>query len=544
MTKEGEDAARKAAEAFAFGDTFLKEEMGGTSNYRSVHGNRDDGMEQKQENCFCSWMEDICVFLLLPFFWLYDCFVYVAGARLYRCFASSFRVLQTQSYLFLNGMKPYSCSMRITTTNIVVLCSIWYIFIDSIRLAFIPGKFDYTLAVISSTVWVILLLELILAYFIRPDGYHTMIQSDKAYTPTMVRFISGVHLFVELISLGFFVPEFYCLFDSNLQCDDRPEFSFFHSTLLTVTGPTLFHAFLGRAFYACIRLRVFGLIRHWKNMWVNQKFMKRGSQKSRHYYYGPQDPQATSKNSVDRSWNSYNLDNTENSNNDHFNNPNNNSINSTTKSIKFAGDFSQKQGVASLSNIRIALMVTNSYRALSILCIIMGIFPMISLIAFCNVANPVTLDMVEQLQETNWMAWQQQQNDTAASCEFLGTSVQAWVNSWEYMNSNSITTSNDKFLIDLVISPSRCIEEFESMPLKDIVVEPNVKCQNLQPFYPIEEDTLQDDSYCLHFALNKTGDFRLGNIEYQYSSVDHSESSTDTVFVAAQFNRTRATENS
>ena len=120
---------------------------------------------------------------------------------------------------------------------------------------------------------------------------------------------------------------------------------------------------------------------------------------------------------------------------------------------------------------------------------------MISLIAFPAVANPVTLDMVEQLQETNWMAWQQQQNETAVtSCEFLGTSIRAWVNSWEYLNSNSITTSNENFLIGLVISPSRCVEEFDSMTLKDIVVEPNVKCQDLQPFYPIEEDTLQDDS--------------------------------------------------
>ena len=57
--------------------------------------------------------------------------------------------LKKQLDACLNGNRPYGISCRFTGVNFLVLCSLWYLYIDQLRLAFMPHSADYACAVIS-----------------------------------------------------------------------------------------------------------------------------------------------------------------------------------------------------------------------------------------------------------------------------------------------------------------------------------------------------------------------------------------------------------
>ena len=267
---DGLEAAKKAATAVDF-DKGLEFE----------DGIGESGNIPEEKHCFVRFVEEFFVIIMLPFIWIYDIFVLIIGRRLFEWSSKVYKSARNQGSLFLNGLPPYECSARITTVNIIVLCSTWYMFIDQLRLAFFPPQADYTLSIINFVIWTILVLELIFEVFIRPDGYYRLIRSDKAFTPATVRYISWFHLFVESISLLFFAPEFWCLFNPDLSCSGRPKFSFLRTTLMLLFGSDRSEALGGIAFYACVRLRVFGLVRHWRNMWIRKTFIQRPSVRMR-----------------------------------------------------------------------------------------------------------------------------------------------------------------------------------------------------------------------------------------------------------------------
>lgn len=117
-------------------------------------------------------------------------------------------------------------------------------------------------------VWVILVLELVFETFVRPDGYQSLLMSEKAYAPSTARFINRFHLFGEVVSITTFVPEFVCVLSPTYQCGDRFKVSLFNALFMKILGPTRMQVFYGLAFLALVRLRVFGLVRHWKKMWL------------------------------------------------------------------------------------------------------------------------------------------------------------------------------------------------------------------------------------------------------------------------------------
>ena len=126
----------------------------------------------------------------------------------------------------------------------------------------------------SSIVWAVLFFELMLEVFVRPNGYRALIRSDKAYLPSTVRYLNSFHLISETISLIFFVPEFVCLFSKDKECGDRFNFSLANSCLMSLYGPDRLHAFFGTSFLCILRLRIFGLVRHWTKMWINNTFVR------------------------------------------------------------------------------------------------------------------------------------------------------------------------------------------------------------------------------------------------------------------------------
>ncbi len=59
------------------------------------------------------------------------------------------RKMKEQATKCLNGNRPYKLSFKVTGVNFLVICSIWYLYIDQMRLAFFPHDADYPCAVIS-----------------------------------------------------------------------------------------------------------------------------------------------------------------------------------------------------------------------------------------------------------------------------------------------------------------------------------------------------------------------------------------------------------
>lgn len=139
-TARGEAAALRAAtesQAMNQSDRGLSQNVGGsTANRRS------------DKKCVDILEAAIC-FPLTPFFWLGECFVNVVGKRLYSMGQKALGATRRQGQLFLNGMKPYSFSIRLTAVNLLVLCSAWYMFIDQARLAFFSPQSDDALSIVS-----------------------------------------------------------------------------------------------------------------------------------------------------------------------------------------------------------------------------------------------------------------------------------------------------------------------------------------------------------------------------------------------------------
>jgi hypothetical protein len=107
-------------------------------------------------------------------------------------------------------------------------------------------------------------------WLIRPSNYAHLVASDKAYAPSTARHINAFHLIFETIALALFFPEFDCL--ATRMCGKRIAFSGVDAALQAVTGPTRGNSALGRFVIGLNALRIFGLVRHWKIMWINRTF--------------------------------------------------------------------------------------------------------------------------------------------------------------------------------------------------------------------------------------------------------------------------------
>ena len=94
--------------------------------------------------------------------------------------------------------------------------------------------------------------------------------SDKAFAPSTARYINGFHLVTETIALCLFIPEFDCL--STKICGKRVSFSGVDGALSAVFGPTRARGALGRLCIGLTSLRIVGLVRHWKIMWIKRTF--------------------------------------------------------------------------------------------------------------------------------------------------------------------------------------------------------------------------------------------------------------------------------
>lgn len=114
-------------------------------------------------------------------------------------------------------------------------------------------------------------MELIFEYLIRPADYNDLIESEQAYAPSTARHINLFHLVFESIALLLFIPEFDCLTDPE-RCGRSVPFSGLWASVHAVDGSDSSRAALGRLCLGLTSLRLFGLVRHWKQMWINNTF--------------------------------------------------------------------------------------------------------------------------------------------------------------------------------------------------------------------------------------------------------------------------------
>lgn len=286
------------------------------------------------------WLNELCkscgAGVWLPFLLLGRCVANLA-VRFQRTLGD--RCL-AQAKLFLYGLEPYILQARCTMVNIMVLCSIWFVFIDTFRLAFIPPRADHGVAMISLIIWVALVLELAMEAFVRPDQYRRLIETEKYY-PKTTRYINGFQLAVEAFSLVLYTAEFWCIFQGT-SCSQRVSFSLYNALLMASTGSSRLEIFYGSAYMALIRLRIFGLVRHWNNMWLN------------------------------------------------------------AESRAATGEGNKRESLKSASNIGTAILSINSYNALIGSFVITGLFPM--LLTQKTVGPHSLISMTKQLQAVNLLA--------------------------------------------------------------------------------------------------------------------------------------------
>lgn len=127
-----------------------------------------------------------------------------------------------------------------------------------------------TPAILFRVVWCILALELVFEYLIRPFDYGMLVESDQAYAPSTARHINLYHLAFETIALMLFIPEFSCMYKD--RCGAVVPFSDLWASVYSVDGSDSGKAVLSRLCLGLTSLRLFGLVRHWKQMWINNTF--------------------------------------------------------------------------------------------------------------------------------------------------------------------------------------------------------------------------------------------------------------------------------
>ena len=393
--------------------------------YRTNRGSRHSNLGHHLQ-----WYHYLLFMIQLPFFCMVDAIYYVWNHLLVPSALACVRFLRTQANLFLYGHEPYLCRIRLTMLNFVVLCSTWFMFSDQLRLFFFSHSADNVLAMINFGVWVVLIFELFCEVFIRPDGYQGLLISDKAFTPTTVRYINTIHFVVEILALCVFVPEFFCIF-TNYSCSERFPFSFYNAVLYGVIGPSYTNVFLGHAYIALVRIRIFCMVRHWKNMWVTRTFINMTWRSNKSTILSNIIPPAVHRGSRVITT---------------LNNPRNSMDATALKSSGPDKSHNTDRKLTNASNIGTALMVINSYRSLAIVCVIAGLFPII--FSFLSVIiNPLTYQLTRQLQATNIVA-----ADTSnATCRFLDTSVKSWM-----IAVNIRGGKYDNYLLTLDIQPRRC----------------------------------------------------------------------------------------
>ena len=197
---------------------------------------------------------------------------------------------------FLDGDPGFGLNLRFSGVNFLVLCSLVFLFQDVVALAFAHKELDRSMTIVGmyvltnrhvlptqlltrlhcftdSIVWAILVAELLFEVLLRPKNYGQLVRTDKAFLPSTARHINMFHLVFEAIALLLFVPQVVCI-SRSVDCTEQLFLSRAKAPVFALTSPSAHHTILGRLDLSLTFLRAFGLMRHWKQMWINSAFQE------------------------------------------------------------------------------------------------------------------------------------------------------------------------------------------------------------------------------------------------------------------------------
>ena len=339
----------------------------------------------------------------------------------------------------LQGDTGYAFKIRLTGINFLVLCSFIYLFDDVFTLAFLSPDLDYESAVVGLVVWVFLFLELLFEGLIRPDNFRQLKASDRAYAPSTARSLDTFHLCFESAALLLFIPQFPCIHDRD-RCGDDTFFGNIYASILASTSAELYQAVGGRLILGLTFLRVFGLVRHWKQMWLSNVFENDNSNSRvvrRVLLMGADNQSKASRSTIFRR----SLKKEEEHDDDSVDDD-------VGEKESKAND--EDQDLKNAANIGTALMTVNSHRVLVLILVIGLVFPAIYAVLSRNRANE---QMLRLLEKNNVIS------NTTDECDYLHTAVRSWLKSVAHIHSHRHLVdghSHSSHVVWAQLLPVRC----------------------------------------------------------------------------------------
>ena len=111
------------------------------------------------------------------------------------------------------------------------------------------------------------MLELMFQLFVRPDDYSMLLKGMEAYNPKTVHYINRFHLFFEIFALMWVIPDFLPIFGVN------PIMNTVKASVFAAVGDSMYNYIWGHCFFVASRLRLFSLVRHKRNHWINALYL-------------------------------------------------------------------------------------------------------------------------------------------------------------------------------------------------------------------------------------------------------------------------------
>ena len=271
---------------------------------------------------------------------------------------------------------------------------------------------------ICRVVWAVLAIELLFEFLIRPSTYLDLVVSDKAFAPTTARHINRYHLVCESLALLLYIPDVSCTVSKS--CTSIKYIGAL-APLWAITSLSAWKAAAGRFLLGLTFLRAFGLVRHWKQMWINHTFDRKDNQRSsvvRRLLLV--EGHTTTLRSMMLRRRKKNDDDNESTNGE------DDDLKETGTEAKV--DTEEDKQLKSAANIGTALMLVNSHRALFLMLFIVAVVPVV----FCIRRNPVSYNEVFLLQANNVAS------NTTDLCDYLENAVQAWFKSSKLVRQNYV----------------------------------------------------------------------------------------------------------
>jgi len=175
-----------------------------------------------------------------------------------------------------NGVPPYNIELKVTGNTCLWICSLWFLIADMVK--FCNSKdTDNIFDCINFAVWFILVVDLFLEILIRPFDFSKLLRSKKAYYPSTQRHIDNFHFVLEFLALALYFPEIllFLMPKPNIFLSYMSVFGLYKQTLASEKNST---PWLPIILLALVRLRIVGVMRRWRQSTINASYLKTGKE--------------------------------------------------------------------------------------------------------------------------------------------------------------------------------------------------------------------------------------------------------------------------